>query len=226
MLQFLKIRRKGNSVWTLAAQLAFPALVQLALLQSLFSVAYAGTPATRIETQFAVADFDGDNRPDLAVFQGGQGSASATRYSIAFQLTTGALQTVGVEAPAGGLYLRPRDINGDGHPDLVVTTIWTGRPVAVFLNDGGGRFTRVPSAAFSGVFSEPEHSATSVPGGIKGPAVALTPPTLGDHCEDSAGIAPPRCVNGLYEPAPGPLVSLISCSLSFGRSPPSVALVS
>ena len=226
MLQFLKIRRKENSAWTAPILLAFFSLVQLALLQPRSSVAYASGPATRIETQFAVADFDGDNRPDLAVFQVRQGGASATRYLIVFRLSTGWRQAVSVEAPAGGLYLKPRDINGDGRPDLLVTTTWTGRPVAVLLNDGGGRFTKVSPSKFPGVFSELEDSVTSEPGVIQGPAVALTPPTLSEHCEDSAGIAPPRYVNGPSEPALFHLVSLVNCRLSFGRSPPSVTLLS
>lgn len=226
MLQLLKIRRKGITPWTLPILLAFLALVQLALLQPSPSVAYASNPATRIETQFAVADFDGDNRPDLAVFQVRQSSVSATRYSIVFGLSTGWRQTIGVEAPAGGLYLIPRDINGDGRPDLFVTTTWTGRPVAVLLNDGDGRFTKVSPSVFPGVFSEFEDSVTSEPGVIQCPPVALAPPTLSDRCEHSAVVAPPRSVNGLSELALFHLVSLVNCRLSFGRSPPAITLLS
>jgi hypothetical protein len=48
---------------------------------------------------------------------------------------------VTITAPAGGLQISSRDVNGDSFPDVIVTTAWTNTPVAVLLNDGVGNFT-------------------------------------------------------------------------------------
>ena len=106
----------------------------------------------QVASQFAIADFDGDSRPDIATVDVGQSSALATRYWIGFRLSTGSQQTVGIAAPTGGLQLRSRDVNGDNYPDLIITTLWTGQPVAVLLNDGRGNFTRSEPSAFPGAF--------------------------------------------------------------------------
>ena len=101
--------------------------------------------------RFAIADFDGDSRPDLATVQVGKISASQARYWIHFELSAGARQFIDVTAPVGGLEIAPRDVNGDDNLDLVVTTAWLNRPVAVLLNDGHGNFTRQDTGAYSGM---------------------------------------------------------------------------
>jgi hypothetical protein len=95
---------------------------------------------------FAVADFDGDNRPDLATVQ--PGVSSATRYWIHFQLSGGSRQAIGLTAPEGGLRIASSDVNGDNFPDLVVTTALLREPVAVLLNDGHGNFALREPAGF------------------------------------------------------------------------------
>src|SRR5579863_5000175 len=63
---------------------------------------------------FAIADFDGDQKPDLATVEIQNGmSASTTQYSIRFRLSVGTAQSFGVSAPAGGLQIVARDVNGD-----------------------------------------------------------------------------------------------------------------
>src|SRR5260370_34043041 len=52
-------------------------------------------------SQFAITDFDGDNRPDLASVRLGQSSSQNARYCIDFQLTSGAPQTIVLTAPTG-----------------------------------------------------------------------------------------------------------------------------
>ena len=93
-----------------------------------------------VSAHFAIADFDGDNKPDIATVQDGQASASSKRYWIGLRLSTGPRQFLGITAPVGGLQILLRDINGDNALDLVVTTAWLGRPVAVLVNDGHGNF--------------------------------------------------------------------------------------
>ncbi len=102
-------------------------------------------------SRFAIADFDGDSRPDLATVEIGQIGPSRARYWIEFQLSTGAQQMIDVNAPIGGLDISSRDVNGDQSLDLIVTTAWLNQPVAVLLNDGHGNFTLTNPSAFPAI---------------------------------------------------------------------------
>ncbi len=102
-----------------------------------------------LSSNFAIADFDGDRRPDLATVEAQNGSASnIARYSIRLQLTAGAAQVFGLTAPAGGLQIVARDVNGDDALDVIVSTAWQHKQVAVLLNDGHGKFTLADPGAF------------------------------------------------------------------------------
>ena len=83
-----------------------------------------------------IGDFDGDQRPDFVTADIGERGSSHTVYRIAIELSSGARSTLNIAAPDGGLQLSSRDVNGDDWPDVIVTTAWTQRPVAVLLNDG------------------------------------------------------------------------------------------
>src|SRR5260370_31222513 len=65
--------------------------------------------STQATSQFAIADFDGDNRPDVATVQVGHSSSWDTHYWIAFQLSRGPRQILGITAPTGGLRIASRD---------------------------------------------------------------------------------------------------------------------
>ena len=177
-----------------------------------------------VASQFAIADFDGDSRPDIATVQVGQGSALDTRYWIGFQLSTGSRQTVGIEAPTGGLQLKSRDVNGDSYPDVIVTTLWTDQPVAVLLNDGRGNFTRSEPSAFPRAFAKSESSFTSGADTITDATAALLSRYLPGQCEERKWTASPASVVG--RPASGTFhfVAPPISDSSFGRAPPSVAL--
>lgn len=103
---------------------------------------------------FAVADFDGDHLPDLVGVQDGQSGVSRTNYWIQLQLSASGPQTISIVAPVGGLQITARDVNGDQIPDLILTTTWLRQPVAIFINDGHGAFTRVEPSAFPAAFRE------------------------------------------------------------------------
>jgi hypothetical protein len=105
---------------------------------------------------FAIADFDGDLRPDIASVQTGRSDFSRTDYWIQIQLTTAGHQSIQVAASIGGLQVSARDVNGDHAVDLVLTTALLRQPVAILLNDGHGNFTRAAPSAFPGAFSESE----------------------------------------------------------------------
>jgi hypothetical protein len=112
---------------------------------------------------FAIADFDGDLLPDLIRVQSGSNSSGSTNYWIQLQLSAAGNQSIRLVAPAGGLVIAARDVNGDHTIDLVLATVWSRRPVAIFLNDGRGNFSRVEPTAFSDVFRE---STTSLSSGL------------------------------------------------------------
>ena len=102
---------------------------------------------------FAIADFDGDRKPDLATVEVQKGSFSGnSRYSIRLQLTAGTAQVFGVIAPAGGLQIVVRDVNGDDALDVLVSTAWQHKQVAVLLNDGHGKFKLADPGTFPAAF--------------------------------------------------------------------------
>jgi len=99
-------------------------------------------------TGFAIADFDGDQQPDLATVQSGLGASHESRYWIQFQFSTGSQESFGISAPVGGLRLDSGDVNGDHLTDLIVSTPWFGKTVAIFVNDGHGKFTLAEPGKF------------------------------------------------------------------------------
>lgn len=117
---------------------------------------------------FAVADFDGDRKPDLATVEMERGASSGdARYSIRFTLATGDTQVFGVTAPAGGLQIVARDVNGDHALDLLVSSAWQHKQIAVFLNDGHGNFSLASAGGFSASSwaDEGQWNSESVPQG-------------------------------------------------------------
>jgi len=103
---------------------------------------------------FSVADFDGDSRPDLASVQYGTSDSPRAAYLIQLQLSAAGQQSFQIIAPVGGLQIVARDVNGDHALDLVLTSAWLGRPVAILLNDGHGNFSRVEPEAYPEAFRE------------------------------------------------------------------------
>jgi hypothetical protein len=103
---------------------------------------------------FAIADFDGDHKPDLATVQIERDAAGGARYSIRLQLSAGEESAIGITGPQGGLELVARDVNGDDVIDLVVTTAMGSHFVAVLINDGHGKFTLAKAGAFPSIESD------------------------------------------------------------------------
>jgi hypothetical protein len=116
--------------------------------------------STRLGLPFAIADFDGDSRPDVARVESGRSDFTNTEYWIELRLSAANWESIRLVAPAGGLELSARDVNGDAFVDLVVSTAWSNRPVAIYLNDGHGFFTHADPAAFPQAFSDSEAAWT------------------------------------------------------------------
>jgi hypothetical protein len=170
--------------------------------------------------QFAIADFDGDLHPDLAIVQGGQTTSGNTDYWIQLQLSKAGWQSIRLVGPAGGLQVEARDVNGDHAVDLVLTTAWLRQPVAIFLNDGHGSFSRVEPSAFPGAFSESKTnwgfgSHPSID------TVDVLPQSRAGACREARNPLGGRSPRGLISPtgAGFPLSPLIASQAA--RAPPS-----
>ena len=98
---------------------------------------------------FAIADFDGDQLPDVVTVETGPSEAARTRYWIQFTFGRGRRASVAVSGPAGGLQIASQDVNGDSFLDVIVSTALANEPVAVLLNDGAGNFGLADAGNFS-----------------------------------------------------------------------------
>jgi hypothetical protein len=132
-----------------------------ALILSLFLVVVGGSawagedvqnlpaPSVGPGLPFAIADLDGDLRPDFASIQTGSNNSGGTDYWLQLHLAAGQ-QSIRLVAPSGGLVIEARTLKGRVAADLVVTTAWFRQPVAIFLNDGHGSFSRAKLTTYYG----------------------------------------------------------------------------
>ncbi len=212
-------------MWVYKSFVAKAALWAFAACCWLLGISGRGVTATALPgealTHFAVADFDGDNHPDLASVHVGQSNSTSTRYWIAFHLSGGSGQTVGITAPTGGLQITSRDVNGDSFPDVIVTTAWTNKPVTILLNDGFGNFTASDPAEFQSAFAASEMSWTFAADEIRDIAAAL-PLSRGDSgdCRTEGGYLLPRGMTLLLAVRAGSALLPASVSPFIGRAPP------
>ena len=127
-------------------------------------------PVTSVESapQFAIADFDGDLRPDLASVRSELESSGAADYWIDLRLTANRRQSIQVVAPFGGLLIEARDVNGDHALDLVLSTRGHRESLTVLLNDGSGHFSKADPTSFPGAFSKSDTSLESSPNHVSG----------------------------------------------------------
>jgi hypothetical protein len=139
--------------------------------------------------QVAISDFDGDRHPDTASIQAGPSGPGRTDYWIQLELSATGRQFIRLAAPAGGLQIEARDVNGDHAVDLVLTTAWFRQPVAILLNDGHGGFSRVEPTAFPGAFSESDTNCFSI-ANLAMDAVGVPPQPGAGICPESG--APTR----------------------------------
>jgi hypothetical protein len=132
-------------------------------------------PSVELVPSFTIADFDGDNRPDIASVQQERINSFFTDYWIHLQLSAAGRQSIQIVAPSGGLLVAAQDVNNGNHfVDLVLTTAWSRQPVAILINDGRGRFSRVEPKAFPEVFANPTANWASTPDQATG--ASRTPP--------------------------------------------------
>ncbi len=178
-------------------------------------------PATSIGpgSQFGIADFDGDHRPDIAYVQAGQSFQGNNIYCIEFRLSSRGPSCFWLVAPSGGLFVEARDVNGDHAIDLVVSTAWFRKPVAVLLNNGHGNFTAASPSAFPHAFQQVSNKGLSSQQRLATSISALTQSRVGVCTEmplsDHASQARFRLLSTLA------IFSPQSFRAHHGRAPPS-----
>jgi hypothetical protein len=85
-----------------------------------------------------ISDFDGDNRPDLVT-----GRSEGNTYKVEIQFSARKEKTYfTLDSGAPGLSLFACDIDRDNDKDLVITSMLSSHPLAVWLSDGQGNFKR------------------------------------------------------------------------------------
>jgi hypothetical protein len=179
--------------------------------------------ATQWNSHFAIGDFDGDSRPDLATVQSGPGR-SATRYWIRLEFSTGLRDAIGVNAPSGGLHIASRDVNGDHFLDLVVTTAWQHRPVAVLLNDGHGKFTLRDPALFPNAVLEFDLSWAPACRDVKDAVAAILTRNFSTSYAPQSRITSEQVAREFLVFEDSPNSNLSAIVSVFGRAPPSCSL--
>jgi hypothetical protein len=170
--------------------------------------------------QFVVADFDGDHRPDLVGVQAGQGNVARTKYWIQLQLSAAGQQTISLTAPSGGLQVAARDVNGDHVPDLILTTSGLGQPVAIFINDGHGTFTRAETSAFPEAFRE-RQTRWNCSTDQAAETVGVPPPSRAGVCVATARLPHAGSKVGAAVPSRSQFLSSQFLISQLGRAPPS-----
>jgi hypothetical protein len=147
--------------------------------------------------QRAYGDFDGDGRVDTALIQADPGDRISVRLSQSFD-------TIQLEAAVVGVI--EGDVDHDGDLDLVAAT--ASGDVLIWLNDGHGRFTRLPESTLPGLSGDPaivqttwpEAAALGVRAFVASPtdraeriiiAAALFPPTPPVILDGHSAILPP-----------------------------------
>jgi enediyne biosynthesis protein E4 len=139
----------GVSSWENAP--AVPSSVSIASARAVATNFAPLTPAAASSTgPMALGDYDGDGALDL--FVGGRAipgeypeAATSALYKnvngafVLDQTNAAVLKDVGLVSAAVFA-----DVNGDGHPDLILAREWDS--ILLLLNDGHGRFTRAPAS--------------------------------------------------------------------------------
>src|SRR5580700_2424748 len=168
-----------NSQWSLLVVLSGLAkrrrlLLRLLILLSFFGLVEGNASAKAVVQKsparsvgqglpFAVADFDGDFRFDLASIESWPNNSGTTDYWIQLQLSAVGRQSIRFVGAPGGLRLEARDVNKDRAVDLILVSAWSRQPVAILLNDGRGGFSRVEPTAFPEAFTTLATTWSSTP---------------------------------------------------------------
>jgi hypothetical protein len=97
-----------------------------------------GTAAAPFGSSTAIADFNADGAPDVAIAD--RTHRGGIAYTIEVRLFEGSAQTVSFQSTTGPLKITAFDVDNDHDADLVVTPVLSREVVGVWVNDGAGHF--------------------------------------------------------------------------------------
>jgi len=89
----------------------------------------------------AIADFNTDGEPDVAVADRMGGTAGGYSYRIRFSISGQESNEVLFESTHDAVTITVFDVDRDNDLDVIVDSVVDGEPLVVWLNDGHGRFT-------------------------------------------------------------------------------------
>jgi hypothetical protein len=107
-----------------------------------------GTAAGTLGASSAIADFNHDGRPDVAIADRTGRTGASHRFRL--QVEVSGLETVSldVDSTESALSLSVADVDHDDDLDIVLSRPLSGETVGVWLNDGTGRFSFAPAGRF------------------------------------------------------------------------------
>jgi len=210
-------RAKGENVPRVAVRVVLAFVFALCLPH--VAAANPTSPSVSRGLPFAVADFDGDHRPDLASVQTGLIGDSSSDYWVRFRFSSLGRRYVRVTAPKGGLLVEARDVNGDNAVDLVVASAWLNKPVAILLNDGNGNFSQVDPAHYLDALQAPSRRWNSSRNRYSSAFGLLQESLAGDFSLRTFAEAPDTTQKNL-KAHQVPLTISVSLSLCAPRAPP------
>jgi hypothetical protein len=173
-------------------------------------------------THFAIADFDGDQEPDLAFIRVARDGSPTAEYTVDLKFSSGPRPAIGVLGPAGGLEITPQDVNGDKFADLVLTSLLDSQFVAILLNDGKGNFAPAEPSEFP---AAGKRTAFSLSAPFDSPEnQSLLQQSRGPQGEEgaSADWHKPREISAGGLPVSLPTIGAALALASAGRAPPAV----
>jgi hypothetical protein len=131
--------------------LSISACAAVALLAAAHSEAQTfrlGNAAGPFGWSSAIADFNTDGRPDVAIADHVGTHAGGYRYRIELSMSGQVSDHVTFESVHDAITIIASDIDFDRDLDIIIGVPLTGRTVGVWLNDGDGHFTSADLAQF------------------------------------------------------------------------------
>jgi hypothetical protein len=114
-------------------------LVPRGLVQSLSSPSVSG---------WALSDFDGDSKIDLATTGPGRGDGRGYSHEVRLNLSASRETSFTFRSRSARIQLSAWDVDGDNDRDIVILESSTLEPIGVWLNDGFGNFAEGDLADF------------------------------------------------------------------------------